>query len=145
MADMDLERANSFGDYQTAHYEEFQDDDGIIDEERVNWPILCARIFSFFLLFCIFVFVALGGLNLAFLVLAAIIAGFLLLVVVATYRDPRLWCQKAPKRDLHRVQASIVRPPAVITRSTNPQPGVTTNTLATTSNPMHAQSHTARK
>jgi hypothetical protein len=144
---MDLERANSFGDYQTSHYEEFNDDDGIIDEERVNWPILLARIFSFFLLFCIFVFVALGGLDLEFLVLAAIVAGFLILVVVATYRDPRLWCQKEPKNDLHRVRATVVRPPNIVTRATNPQPVTTTPAPPNsfTSNPMHISSNTARK
>jgi len=137
---MDLERANSFGDFQTTHYEEFQDEDeGIMDEERVNWPILCARIFSFFLLFCIFVFVALGGLDLLFLIIAAIISGFLIFVVIATYRDPRLWCQKPPKKD-RRVRATIVRPPSVIVR-TPPNQAI----LSTTANPMFVQAQDTHK
>jgi hypothetical protein len=85
-SNVDLERAVTF-----TGYEEFQDHEGILDEEQWNWPVLLTRVFSFFLLFVIIVCVALEEISKRFLVLAAIVCGLLVLVLVATYVDPRKW------------------------------------------------------
>lgn len=83
----DLERAETFTGYNNMR----DQDDEIMDEEHWNWPVLLTRIFCFFLLFLIIICVILEVITPRFLVLAAIICGFLILVVVGTYVDPRKW------------------------------------------------------
>jgi hypothetical protein len=85
-SNVDLERAVTF-----TGYEEFQDHEGILDEEQWNWPVLLTRVLCFFLLFVIIVCVALEEISKRFLVLAAVVGGLLVLVLVATYVDPRKW------------------------------------------------------
>jgi hypothetical protein len=91
----DLERATTF-----TGYEGMADQDPIIDEEHWNWPVLLTRVFCFFLLFLIVICVALEEISRRFLVLAAIICGVLVIVIVATYIDPRKWwaiiCRRQP-------------------------------------------------
>lgn len=65
------------------------DEDGFLDEESWNWPVLCARIFAFVLLFLVLVCLCLYDLNPKFLVLAAFIAIGLMLVILGTYIN--LW------------------------------------------------------
>jgi hypothetical protein len=96
---MDLERAVTF-----TGYDEMQDPDPIIDEEHWNWTVLLTRIFCFLLVFVIIVCVALEAITPKFLVLAAIICGLLVIVLIATYIDPRKWwsiicrmCGKPPQ------------------------------------------------
>lgn len=81
-----LERAQTFGTYNQMTDEM---DAGIIDEERVNWKVLFARIFAFFLLFVIIVCCGLGAITPRFLVLAAFICVLLIIVIIATYVDLR--------------------------------------------------------
>jgi hypothetical protein len=72
-------------------YNRMDDEGGIIDEEHWNWSVLMMRVFCFFLLFLIILCVGLEAITRRFLVLAAIICGFLVLVIIATYVDPRKW------------------------------------------------------
>lgn len=82
-----------------SNYNEMDEDDlGIMDEEMVNWPVLCTRIFAFFLLFLIIVCFALEEITKRFLILAAIICVVLILVIVFTYVNVYrfICCQKPP-------------------------------------------------
>lgn len=114
----DLERAVTFTGYNE------MEDEEIMDEETWNWPVLLTRIFCFFLVFMILLCVALEWISPRFLVLAAIICGVLLLVLVATYIDPRKWfsictrifcCRKAPEEP---TPARTVRSPHALPATT---------------------------
>ena len=114
----DLERAETFTGYNN-----MRDDDEIMDEEVWNWPVLMTRVFCFFLLFLIILCVILEVITPKFLVLAAIICGFLVLVVIATYIDPRKWWSI-----ICRTQQPDPTPARTVTSPRNPTD--TTNPLA---------------
>lgn len=124
----ELERAETF----TGYHNMDDDQDEIMDEEHWNWPVLITRIFCFFLLFLIIVCVILEVITPRFLILAAIICGFLVLIVVATYIDPRKWysiiCRKR--------QAADPTPARTIGGTTSQHQGPSENFSAT--NPLAA-------
>jgi hypothetical protein len=81
---VDLERSVTFSDYRP-----MDEELGMMDEETINWPVLCTRIFAFFLLLLIIVCFALEEITPRFLILAAIIGALLVLVIFSTYFDIR--------------------------------------------------------
>lgn len=114
--DLDLERAVTFTDYKE------MEEELIIDEEHVNYPILCARIFSFFLLFLIILCLALEEITKRFLFLAALICALLILVIVSTYIDPRKLFKYCLTRDTARITSNnIIANPLQQTLSTQTQ------------------------
>lgn len=60
---------------------------GILDEERVHWRVLAARIFCFFLLFLILLCCSLEQVSPKFLILAVLMSVLLVFVIIATYID----------------------------------------------------------
>lgn len=68
---------------------DINDEDGFYDSESWNWPVLCARIISFVVLFLILVTLCLGELNVRLFFLAALMAGALILIIIATYNVDR--------------------------------------------------------
>ena len=63
------------------------DSSSIMDEETINWRMFFTRIFLILLLCLVIVCLGLYNLNHAFLILAALICGFLILCLVATFVD----------------------------------------------------------
>lgn len=63
------------------------DSSSIMDEETINWRMFFTRIFLIILLCLVIVCLGLYNLNHAFLILAALICGFLILCLVATFVD----------------------------------------------------------
>lgn len=90
---LDLERVTTFSDYNApasnTNYNVMEEELGMMDEEVVNWPVLCTRIFAFFLLFLIIICFALEEITQRFLLLAAIIGVLLVIVIFSTYFDIR--------------------------------------------------------
>ncbi len=90
---VDIERSVTFSEYNA-----MDEELGMMDEETVNWPVLCTRIFAFFLLLLIIICFGLEEITSRFLLLAAMICGLLIIVIFATYFDVRklLCCFKQP-------------------------------------------------
>jgi hypothetical protein len=77
------------GDTENELYRTMNDDGDVLDEETINWPVLIARVFAFFLLFLVILFCSLEEVSHKFLWLAAIVCVVLLVVIVCTYVDLR--------------------------------------------------------
>lgn len=86
-------------------------DETELDEESINWVQLIARIISVVLLIAIVVFFAMGFLkNQKLLILAAIVAGILVLVFVCTFgcsENARKYCVSKYKNEFRMTDSSI--------------------------------------